>query len=145
MFKKIAIAFVALLVLAGCKTGGRYGSGNAKIDEFQTVVGDRVFFALDSSTLTEESKATLSRQAAWLKDNSKFNLTVEGHCDERGTKEYNIALGDKRAQAVAEYLKSQGLDASRVETISYGKERPAEIGNTESAWSKNRRGVTSLR
>lgn len=145
MFKKFAVAFVALLMLAGCKTGSGYGNGNAKIAEFQTVVGDRVFFALDSTNLTEESKATLNRQASWLKENGKFNLTVEGHCDERGTKEYNIALGDRRANVVAEYLKSQGIDASRLETISYGKERPAVIGNNEEAWSKNRRGVTSLR
>lgn len=146
MLKQLASAFVALLLLAGCSTGsGSYYDQPAHLTEFEKSVGDRVFFGLDSSSLTNEAKATLDRQAKWLMDHSKFAITVAGHCDERGTKEYNIALGERRAESVRRYLVSKGLDASRIETISYGKERPAVIGNNEQAWAQNRRSVTAIR
>jgi peptidoglycan-associated lipoprotein len=118
---------------------------NVHVSEFEKNVGDRVFFKLDSSEISSESQATLSRQAAWLKDHKLFSLTAEGHCDERGTREYNMALGEKRAEAVKRYLLSHGVSEDRVETVSYGKERPAVIGNDENAWSQNRRGVTVIK
>lgn len=146
MFKKFASAFVALLLLAGCSTGsGPYYDNNAHLMEFEKSVGDRVFFGLDSSSLSGEAKSALDRQAKWLMNHDRFSITVSGHCDERGTKEYNIALGERRAESVKRYLVSQGVDASRIETISYGKERPAVIGNNERAWSQNRRAVTAIR
>ena len=145
MFKKIAVAFIAVVMLSGCSASkGKYGDSRL-ISEFEKNVGDRVFFKLDSSEIASESRATLSRQAAWLKDHKLFSLTVEGHCDERGTREYNIALGERRANAVKDFLAGHGISAERIETISYGKERPAVIGDNEEAWSQNRRGVTVLK
>lgn len=105
-------------------------------------VGDRVFFGYDSSVLTAEGQATLERQAAWLKKYSTINVTVEGHADERGTREYNIALGERRANAAKNYLVSLGVDSSRLNVVSYGKERPAVLGSTEDAYAQNRRAVT---
>ena len=147
MIKKIALAFCAMLLLAGCSSssGKHGGANNSQIMEFEKEVGDRVFFSYDSSSLSHEAQQTLMRQAKWLKAHPSFNMTVEGHCDERGTREYNIALGEKRAHAVKSFLMHHGVDSNRVETISYGKERPAVIGDNEAAWSKNRRGVTALR
>lgn len=107
-------------------------------------VGDRVFFETDSSTLTGEAQGTLDRQAAWLKQYPNVNVTVEGHCDERGTREYNLALGERRANAAKKYLLGAGVAGNRVSTISYGKERPAVIGSDENAWDQNRRAVTVL-
>ena len=107
-------------------------------------VTDRVFFATDSSVVDSAGQAALDKQAAWLKGNSNVNVTVEGHADERGTREYNIALGERRAAAAKSYLVSQGVSASRISTISYGKERPAVTGNDESAWSQTRRAVTVI-
>jgi peptidoglycan-associated lipoprotein len=104
-------------------------------------VGDRVFFALDKSELNAESRATVEKQAQWLKTYANVNVMVEGHADERGTREYNLALGERRATAVRSYLVALGIDAKRVQTISYGKERPAVLGSDESAWAQNRRGV----
>ncbi|SDE50688.1 peptidoglycan-associated lipoprotein Pal [Kordiimonas lacus] len=103
--------------------------------------GDRVFFEYDSSEITAEARATLSKQAAWLGRHPRVRITIEGHCDERGTREYNLALGERRASAVKNYLIALGVPASRMNTISYGKERPAVVGNGESTWSQNRRGV----
>lgn len=105
---------------------------------------DRVFFALDSSTLSDEAQQTLQKQASLLKRVSgfEFTLTVEGHCDERGTREYNLALGERRAAAVKNYLASLGVDGHRITTISYGKEHPEILGSNEAAWSKNRRAVS---
>ena len=103
-------------------------------EEFITEVGDRVFFALDSSELSSSARATLSRQAQWLQQYRSAQVVVEGHCDERGTREYNLALGERRANAVKEYLVSQGVSADRVRTISYGKERPAVAGSART-WS----------
>lgn len=146
MLKNFLSAFVALLFLAGCSAGsGSYSGHNAHLMEFEKSVGDRVFFGLDSSKLSDESKATLDRQVKWLMAHDKYTITVAGHCDERGTREYNIALGERRAESVKRYLVSKGLDAGRIETISYGKERPAVIGNNERAWSQNRRAVTAIR
>ena len=105
-------------------------------------VGDRVFFAYDSSDLDSDALELLQDQVAWLKQNSDVSVTIEGHCDERGTREYNLALGEKRAQAVKNYLIGLGINPDRVSTISYGKERPAVVGSNDGAWAQNRRSVT---
>lgn len=105
-------------------------------------VGDRVFFGYDQHTLTSEARDTVERQVEWLKRYPDLNITVEGHADERGTREYNLALGERRAQAVRNYMTAMGIDGSRINTISYGKERPAVVGSNAAAWSQNRRGVT---
>ena len=108
-------------------------------------VGDRVLFEYDSSDLTPEAQRTLERQAAWLKRYSNVSVTVEGHCDERGTREYNLALGERRATAVSNFLVALGINSARIMTISYGKEKPVALGSNDTAWSQNRRGVTRLR
>ncbi len=105
-------------------------------------VGDRVFFGYDSSDLDSDALELLQDQVAWLKQNSGVSVTIEGHCDERGTREYNLALGEKRAQAVKNYLIGLGISPDRVSTISYGKERPAVVGSNDGAWAQNRRSVT---
>ena len=105
-------------------------------------VGDRVFFGYDESELSGEARMTLDKQASWLKQYPSVNITVEGHADERGTREYNIALGERRANSIKSYLLSQGVDGSRVNTISYGKERPAVAEANPAGWAQNRRGVT---
>ena len=105
-------------------------------------VGDRVFFGYDSSDLDSDALELLQDQVAWLKQNSDVTITIEGHCDERGTREYNLALGEKRAQAVKNYLIGLGINPDRVSTISYGKERPAVVGSNDGAWAQNRRSVT---
>ncbi len=107
-------------------------------------VGDRVFFEFDSSELTVDAQATLDAQAAWLMQYPGTNITIEGHADERGTREYNLALGDKRAFAVYSYLAQAGIDTNRMEYISWGKERPEVVGSDETAYSQNRRGVTTV-
>tara|TARA_B100000676_G_C18009795_1_gene805993 strand:+ start:820 stop:1326 length:507 start_codon:yes stop_codon:yes gene_type:complete len=108
-------------------------------------VGDRVLFEYDSSDLTPEARRTLERQAAWLKRYSNVSITVEGHCDERGTREYNLALGERRATAVSNFLVALGINGARIMTISYGKEKPVALGSNDTAWSQNRRGVTRVR
>tara|TARA_B100001059_G_scaffold208202_1_gene220298 strand:- start:28 stop:522 length:495 start_codon:yes stop_codon:yes gene_type:complete len=105
-------------------------------------VGDRVFFEFDSSELTVDAQATLDAQAAWLMQYTDTDITIEGHADERGTREYNLALGDKRAFAVYSYLAQAGVDTNRMDYVSWGKERPEVIGSDETAYSQNRRGVT---
>ena len=107
-------------------------------------VGDRVFFEYDSSDLDSDALELLQDQVAWLKQNSDVSVTIEGHCDERGTREYNLALGEKRAQSVKNYLIGLGVNPDRVSTISYGKERPAVVGSNDGAWSQNRRSVTTV-
>jgi peptidoglycan-associated lipoprotein len=107
-------------------------------------VGDRVYFGFDSSTLDETARSTLQRQATWLQQFASASATVEGHTDERGTREYNLALGERRASAAARYLSSLGVPESRLMTISYGKDRPADPGSTEEAWALNRRAVTVI-
>ena len=111
-------------------------------DFLQSVPSDRVFFDTDSYSLDAQSRATLDAQAAWLGRNAGVRVTIEGHADERGTREYNLALGDRRANSARDYLQSRGVAAARMQTISWGKERPAVDGHDESAWSQNRRAVT---
>ena len=112
--------------------------------DFVVNVGDRVFFETDSTELTPQARATLDKQAQWLSNYSRYNFTIEGHADERGTREYNIALGARRAQTVREYLVSRGVSGQRMRTISYGKERPVAVCDDISCWSQNRRAVTVL-
>lgn len=142
----------ALFLLAACESGmggsadGKGSAGGPATpgtqEDLTQNVGDRVFFDTDSSSLTSEGQATLSKQVEWLKQYDKINVTVEGHCDERGTREYNIALGERRAAVTKRYLVDAGISANRISTISYGKERPAVVGSDESAWSQNRRAVS---
>ena len=112
--------------------------------DFVVNVGDRVFFESDQTDLTPQAIATLEKQVQWLQTYSRYTFTIEGHADERGTREYNIALGARRAQAVRSFMASRGIDASRMRTISYGKERPVAVCNDISCWSQNRRAVTVL-
>jgi len=112
--------------------------------DFVVNVGDRVFFETDQTDLTSQGRATLDKQAQWLSQYSQYSFTIEGHADERGTREYNIALGARRAQSVREYLASRGIAPQRMRTISYGKERPVAVCNDISCWSQNRRAVTVL-
>ena len=160
MLKKLILLVAAGFFLASCaatKTdqGGDVdaassasssssgGSINAGTQEDLIVnVGDRVFFEFDSSELTVDAQATLDAQAAWLLQYSDTDITIEGHADERGTREYNLALGDKRAFAVYSYLAQAGVDTNRMDYVSWGKERPEVIGSEETAYSQNRRGVT---
>ncbi len=108
-------------------------------------VGDRVFFAFDKYSLQSEARSTLEKQAIWLKKYPQLSITVEGHADERGTREYNLALGERRANSAKDYLVALGVPASRIRTISYGKERPVALGSNEAAWAQNRRAVTVVR
>jgi len=126
-------------------SGSSSASAALTPSEELTKIGDRVFFDYDSSALSDDAKATLSAQAAFLSANPAVKITVEGHCDERGTREYNLALGDRRATAARDYLVAQGVDAARIRTISYGKERPSFIGSNPYAYSKNRRAVSVIR
>ncbi len=112
--------------------------------DFEANVGDRIFFEFDKYNLKAGARGTLEKQAAWLKKWPAVTITVEGHCDERGTREYNLALGERRANSVKDYLVALGVNPSRIKTISYGKERPVALGSSESAWSQNRRGVTTI-
>ena len=114
------------------------------VDSKLAAVGNTVYFAFDSAALTAEAQGTLTRQAALLKMNPSATVTIEGHCDERGTREYNLALGERRASASRDFLLAQGIDAARVRIISYGKERPAVQGSNEEAWAKNRRAATII-
>ena len=113
--------------------------------DFEENVGDRVFFEYDKSDLNDRDRATLQKQAAWLQRFPTVVLTIEGHCDERGTREYNLALGARRAQAVKDYLVSLGVSAARLETISYGKERPICVQSNEACWAQNRRGLSTIK
>ncbi len=149
--KIVAVLFAALAISACASKppgsdqaglGGAAAPGSQQ--DFVVNVGDRVFFETDSSELTPQSRATLDKQAQWLQLYNRYAFTIEGHADERGTREYNIALGARRAQTVREYLTSRGIDASRMRTISYGKERPVAVCNDISCWSQNRRAVTVL-
>jgi peptidoglycan-associated lipoprotein len=122
-----------------------YGaSGPGSVQEFNQTVGDRVFFDTDQTDLSPTAQATLDKQAAWLNQYNRYTFTIEGHADERGTREYNFALGARRAQAVHDYLAAKGVSPSRMKTISYGKERPVAVCDDISCWSQNRRAVTVL-
>lgn len=151
LLKKTAVAFMALLMLSACNTTKRPASVGMTSEEsslmadFEKNAGDRVFFGFNKSDISHESKAVLHKQAEWLKKHSSVKATVEGHCDDRGTREYNLALGERRAEAVRKFLVHQGIDGSRLDTISYGKEKPAVMGDNDAAWSQNRRAVTSIK
>ena len=169
MFYKFLISALLVLFVAACATKPKdaadaSGSGSSSSDssvsdgaitetagsgivagsqeDLIVNVGDRVFFNYDSSDLDSDALELLQDQVAWLKQNSNVSVTIEGHCDERGTREYNLALGEKRAQAVKNYLIGLGISPDRVSTISYGKERPAVVGSNDGAWAQNRRSVT---
>jgi len=124
--------------------GAGAAAGPGSIQEFNQTVGDRVFFDSDQTDLTATAQATLDKQAAWLSQYGSYSFTIEGHADERGTREYNFALGARRAQAVHDYLVAKGVSAGRMRTISYGKERPVAVCDDISCWSQNRRAVTVL-
>ncbi len=150
---RFAFALLAALTAAACanKTnelaagvGGAGAAAPGSQQDFVVNVGDRVFFDSDSSDLTMQSRATLDKQAQWLGTYNRYAFMIEGHADERGTREYNIALGARRAQAVRDYLASHGVEPSRMRTISYGKERPVAVCDDISCWSQNRRAVTVL-
>lgn len=150
---RFAAVAAAFLMVAACSSTSETGAASTSPSSSSTVtpgtqqdlvtnVGDRVFFDLDKSVLKEEGKATLQRQAAWMKRYPNLTFTLEGHCDERGTREYNLALGARRANAAKDYLVSLGIDGSRIKTISYGKERPVCLESNEDCWAQNRRAVT---
>jgi peptidoglycan-associated lipoprotein len=148
---RFAALLLGALALGGCPKqpdqtaalgGGAAAPGSQQ--DFIVNVGDRVFFESDSSELTPQARETLDKQAQWLNQYGRYAFTVEGHADERGTREYNIALGARRAQTVQAYLASRGVMAQRMHTISYGKERPVAVCNDISCWSQNRRSVTVL-
>jgi peptidoglycan-associated lipoprotein len=153
---KFAAALGAALAISACanKTPAENGAltgmnGGAPAapgspQDFAVNVGDRVFFDSDSSDLSQTAQATLAKQANWLQQYGRYNVTVEGHADERGTREYNFALGARRAETTKDYLVARGIPAPRIRTISYGKERPVASCNDNSCWSQNRRAVTVL-
>ena len=152
---KFGIVLASALMLSACastQTEDTSGTSDAQVtpagpaagsqEDLVVNVGDRVFFGYDRYDLTGDARATLQRQAAWLKQHGQVTVTIEGHADERGTREYNLALGARRANAARDYLVSLGVDGTRISTISYGKERPTCVESMESCWSQNRRGVT---
>ena len=146
---KFAAVVLATLAIAGCaKQADQSALASAAIpgsqQDFVVNVGDRVFFDTDSSELSDPARATLDKQAQWLSNYNRYAFTIEGHADERGTRENNIALGARRAETVREYLVSRGVSGQRMRTISYGKERPVVVCNDISCWSQNRRAVTVL-
>ena len=146
--KLAAVLAVALSMGACAKNLGNEAMASAAVpgsqQDFVVNVGDRVFFETDSSELTSAAQATLSKQAAWLTRYGNYSFTIEGHADERGTREYNFALGARRSQAAHDFLVSKGIAASRMRTVSYGKERPVATCDDISCWSQNRRAVTVL-
>lgn len=161
MYFRFSALLVVVLSLASCKCireGCRSGDKGTAYDECvqrraekgmlvdkndRILVLDREFFAFNEYMLTESSKKTLRDQAAWLKDNESINIVLTGHCDERGTREYNIGLGERRANAAKDYLVSLGIDASRIQVVSKGKDEPIVLGSTPEAWAQNRVAITS--
>ena len=171
-FKNLVFIVAALFLVAACETApsekaasGGQGASSASsgsqmaapkqtaapmaagptkgsAQDFVVNVGDRVFFDFDKSNIRPDQRATLEKQAAWLKAYPQVKLTIEGHCDERGTREYNLALGERRANSVKDFLVALGINPDRLQTISYGKERPVALGHNEAAWAQNRRGVS---
>jgi len=149
---RFAAVAAAFLMLAACSSKSETASTDTGASSSTIVpgsqadlvanVGDRVFFELDQSSLSDEAKATLQRQAEWAKKYPANALTIEGHADERGTREYNLALGSRRANSARDYLVSLGVDGARLSTISYGKERPVCLESNENCWAQNRRAVT---
>ena len=160
------LLIIAALALGACTDAGRFGKGDPTAGSgavtgsgviegsasdpksplyFQQAIGDRVLFEVDQHALNPGAKQVLDGQASWLTTNSDYAAVIEGHADEQGTREYNLSLGARRANAVREYLMSRGLPGSRLQTVSYGKERPIEVCSDESCYSQNRRAVTVLR
>jgi peptidoglycan-associated lipoprotein len=148
----VVAALIAGLALSACASkpnaGDSLASAGAAVpgsqQDFVVNVGDRVFFETDQTELSAQARATLDKQAQWLQQYGNYSFTIEGHADERGTREYNIALGARRAQNVRNYLASRGIQPNRMRTVSYGKERPVAVCNDISCWSQNRRAVTVL-
>ncbi|KAF8818899.1 peptidoglycan-associated lipoprotein Pal [Rickettsia endosymbiont of Cardiosporidium cionae] len=165
MFQKFLL-FIVFIVLASCKNGNiedknntglesysydinsdsnkEYVEEKSRLGDFALEVEDRVFFTFDSSDISQDAQKILLSQIKWILENNVNNISIAGHCDERGTREYNIALGEKRAEAVKVFLINNGLSNITINTVSYGKERPAVIGNDEASWMYNRRAVTSI-
>ena len=149
-FKRFLVIIIAGLALTACATQKKQSgqmqsdvyTGTDTVEYLATGVKDRVFFATNKSTLTTASRDTLRKQAAWMRKKKDLKFTIEGHADERGTREYNLALGERRANAVKDYLMTYGISSSRLSVISYGKERPVNSGSNPLAWSQNRRSVT---
>ena len=158
VFHPAMLAVVAALAITGCAkkpvnnaadlglggAGGVNSASPGSTQDFTVNVGDRIFFDTDSTSIRADAQATLARQAQWLQQYPNYAITIEGHADERGTREYNIALGARRAAATRSYLSSQGVPADRMRTISFGKERPVAVCDDISCWSQNRRAVTVL-
>ena len=152
ILKNTLLVIVASLVLTACATTkkvettgqmqGDVYTGTDTVEYLASGVPDRVFFATNESILTTRSRDTLRKQATWLRANSEITVVLEGHADERGTREYNLALGERRANAAKDYLMTYGVSSNRISVISYGKERPVDSGSNPLAWSKNRRSVT---
>ena len=150
ILKNAFLVIVASIVLTACatqkKSTGQTQSdvytGSDSVEYLASGVKDRVFFATNETVLTTASRETLRKQAAWLRKNSDTNVIVEGHADERGTREYNLALGERRANSAKDYLMTYGISSNRISVLSYGKERPVDSGSNPLAWSKNRRSVT---
>lgn len=146
--KKLLSMFCAVLALSACSTmseSSLFGGSECESKmarDFMENAEDRVFFAFDSSAISLDAAEVLDTQVKWLKNNEEVKVIVQGYCDERGTREYNLALGERRANAVKQYLVSKGIAANRISIISYGKERPAVLGSNEAAWAQNRRAVT---
>ena len=147
--KNIFLVIFTTLVLSACSTGKKSGNidgdvytGKETVKYLASGVPDRVFFATNKSSLTTASRATLRKQATFLRKNKNLNVTIEGHADERGTREYNLALGERRANAVKDYLMTYGISGKRINVISYGKEKPVNPASNPLAWSQNRRSVT---
>ena len=155
IFKNTLLVLAACLVLSACATKKEVATtdiqgqmqsdvytGTDTVEYLADGVPDRVFFATNETVLTTASRETLRAQAAWLRKNSSINVVLEGHADERGTREYNLALGERRANSAKDYLMTYGISSDRISVLSYGKERPVDAGSTPLAWSKNRRSVT---
>ena len=152
ILKNTIVVVLAGLFLTACATKkvtapsgqmqGDVYTGTDTVKELASGVPDRVFFATNETILTTASRETLRKQAAWLRKNSSINVVLEGHADERGTREYNLALGERRANSAKDYLMTYGISSNRISVISYGKERPVDSGSNTLAWSKNRRSVT---
>ena len=152
--KYLSLVFASFLVISGCETIGGSSSSDSPSYEYgdsrqanlqgylQNEIGDRIYFETDKHNINSASAFTLESQANWLKSTPGFQIIIEGHCDERGTREYNLALGERRANSVKEFLVSLGVEPGRVTTISYGKERPSAEGSTSESWAENRRAVT---
>ena len=147
--KNILLVIFATLILSACSTAKKSGNidgdvytGKETVKYLASGVADRIFFATNKYSLTTASRATLRKQATYLRKNKNLNVTIEGHADERGTREYNLALGERRANAARDYLMTYGISGKRISVISYGKEKPVNPASTPLAWSQNRRSVT---